>query len=457
MRVHRPTLRRLRALLLPLSVSLLLAPTACDDDTASSGEFDHRSDFEPIGLPPPDAAIPPRDARPPDPDDGIPPPDAGVEVRPLTLRFVPLTQDSGALRITDLVFLPEPVGDFLVLDKDGEVVHMRLDGDQAHRLGSFTIEDTWSDSDAGLISVATDPLFTVNHFIYLGISINQRTNVIRRYTFDPTDYAATRASERLVIDITGDRAPRSWHNVGSIGFTREGHLWALFGDKVLGEPAQDVGSPLGALLRISPDHDEDGGYDIPADNPYADGSGHPAVWAKGMRSPWKGFYDPADGDFWFGDVGLDAFEELNRVSAPRLNFGWPDVEGPCAEACDDFEAPWLSYGRSSSHAFVQGDPQATTSRLRSIWVGGRHLAQPGVADPYEGRWSGVVVFGDSWSGFVRATPVDGAGESFPVGHLHAATAMRQAPDGYVYATALGTWPVEAPVVASPIYRVELAD
>jgi glucose/arabinose dehydrogenase len=431
-----------------LALAVLLA--ACDGVVTQPAGFE--GDFQPIGQPPVDAA---RDAARPDPDDGVPAPDAGVTTKPLSLRFTPIEQDSGALRATDIAFLPDPPGDFLVLDKDGHVEHLRLQPDgSAKRVGGFDLPDTWDDSDAGLVSIAVDPLFATNRFIYLGVSTSMQTNQIRRYRFDPADYAKTAASGVLVIEVTGERAERSWHNVGSIGFTKEGHLWALFGDKTLDGVAQDVNLPLGALLRIDPDRDDDGGYDIPADNPYADGSGHPAVWAKGFRSPWKGFYDPTDDTVWVGDVGLDTWEELDHVTGPGLNFGWSTIEGPCGDHCGEVEGPWLAYTHATGHPFVADDPQATTSRLRAIWVGGRHVGGP---DPYAGRWDRVVVFGDAFSGFVRAAPLDRPGESYPVGHAHFVTGMAQGPDGYMYAVALGTWPVDAPMTFSPIYRVEPGD
>ena len=68
----------------------------------------------------------------------------------------------------------------------------------------------------------------------------------------------------------------------------------------------------------------------------------------------------------------------------------------------------------------------------------------------------MIVFGDTFSGFVRASHIDGDGESVHVGHLWLATAMAQGPDGYVYATGLGTWPMDALMRLAPIYRVELA-
>ncbi|MCA9540335.1 MAG: PQQ-dependent sugar dehydrogenase, partial [Myxococcales bacterium] len=374
--------------------------------------------------------------------------------QPLHLRFVPIANDAGALRITDLAFLPDARDEFVVLDKDGEVIHLRLEGDTARRLGGFHLDGVWFDSDAGLISVAFDPDFARNRFFYLGFTISIETSVIRRYHWDANDYAGIPRSEVEVLAVTGRRAPRSWHNVGSMGFTADGDLWALFGDKVLDEVAQDVASPLGALLRVRPNLGPEGGYTVPDDNPYADGSGHPAVYAKGMRSPWKGFYH--EGRWWFGDVGLDTHEEVNRIDEPGQNFGWPDIEGPCPGGeCGATTGPWSWFGRGQ-HPFVLDDPEATSSRLRAVWVAGPRRAD-GAPDRYAGRWDDVMIFGDAFTGFVRGKPLDGQQPSFPVGHLHFATAFAQGPDGYVYATALGTWPPDAPVAPSPLLRAVLAD
>ena len=378
--------------------------------------------------------------------------DAGT-ARRLSLRFEPIEQDSGALRLTDLAFLPSPPGDFILIDKDGDVIHMRMEGDGARRLGGFTIDDTWFDSDCGLISVAVEPDFEQNPYIYLGLCASKESNTIRRYTWDPSDYEAIKASAREVITVRGPRAPRSWHNVGSIGFTEEGYLWALFGDKVLNEPALDPNSALGALLRIIPNREPDGdGYTTPDDNPFADGSGHPAVYAKGMRSPWKGIY--IDGQWFFGDIGLDTFEEINRVDMPGQVFGWPAAEGLCQKDCDGMTDPWAHYGRGSGPAYVREDLDSSTAKLRSVWIGWSYQANE--RDPYDGLWNGILTFGDFYAGFIRAAPIDGDGASWHAGHLTGSTAWRQGPDGYVYVTALGTWPVDAPTTLSPIYRVYLA-
>ncbi|MEZ4468053.1 MAG: PQQ-dependent sugar dehydrogenase [bacterium] len=418
-----------------------LALAACDDGSTAEGPF------QPIGQLDGGAA-----------DAGTGGTDQGTAVLPLRLRLVPIEQDSGALRITDIAFAPDGDPRFLVTDKDGEVILMTLEvGGRARRLGGFQVPGTWIDSDAGLIAAAFDPDFAENSFFYVGLSTSQETNVIRRYTLDADDFARSAATEVEIISITGPRSPRSWHNVGSIGFTDEGYLWALFGDKVLDEPALDVQSPLGSLIRVIPDRrpfPTEGGYTVPEDNPYADGSGHPAVYAKGFRSPWKGHY--VDGHWFTSDVGLDTYEEINLIDRPGLSFGWPAVEGPCeGAACMGYSPPWVSWGRSGSHPFVREDPEATASRLRSAWVGWQY--RPNDLDPYGGRWDEVVTFGDAFVGYIRARRADGQGESWHVAHHPFVTGWSQGPDGFVYVTALGTWPVDAPIAPSPIMRAVLAD
>jgi len=418
---------------IPRTVALALVAagfTACDD-------FESAPPFDPIGRPT-DAAPPPIDT------------DTEAPAESLKLRFVPIEHDAGALRITDMVFLPGD-GGFLVVDKDGEIIHMRLVGERAERLGGFATGDTWSHSDAGLISVAVDPAFERNGFIYVGLTTSRQVNVIRRYVFRPEiDGYDDIASTAVDIFTTDEpRAPRSWHNIGKMGFDDVGALWVLFGDKVIDDNAADPHSPLGSLVRIVP---RDADFEVPEDNPFADGNGHPAVYAKGFRSPWTGFFH--DGRWWVGDIGLDGYEEVNVIDGPAQDFGWPDLEGPCRDACGDSIAPWLSYGRSSGHPFIIDDPDATSSRLRSVWVAAP--VSPALPDRYRGLWNDVMLFGDAFVGYVRGRHIDG-GESFPVGHLHFATDFAQAPDGFVYASALGTWPVDAPVMPSPILRVELDD
>ena len=55
-------------------------------------------------------------------------------------------------------------------------------------------------------------------------------------------------------------------------------------------------------------------YRIDVDNPPVDPLD--AIWAKGVRNPWRFSFDRGTGDLYIGDVGQNQFEEINVVSAP---------------------------------------------------------------------------------------------------------------------------------------------
>jgi glucose/arabinose dehydrogenase len=132
--------------------------------------------------------------------------------------------------------------------------------------------------------------------------------------------------------------PYANHNGGHVLFGPDGMLWYGLGDGgSAGDPhgnGQNPHSLLASMLRL--DASPATGYAIPKDNPYADGAaGRPEVWAKGLRNPWRFSFDRATGDLWIGDVGQNAWEEIDRVAAPLhggLNFGWNAFEGNHAYA-----------------------------------------------------------------------------------------------------------------------------
>jgi hypothetical protein len=202
-----------------------------------------------------------------------------------------------------------------------------------------------------------------------------------------------------------------------------------------------------------------GGYTTPENGPTYSPDSDPAVYAIGIRSPWKGRYH--DGQWFFGDVGLDDFEEVNVIDAPGQNFGWPVVEGPCAQDvlgtapdCLLYDEPWAYYGRSSSESVVQDDPEAVPTNKRSVYVG--WIYQPTENDPYDGLWNDVVVWGDAYVGFMRAAKLDDPAHSWHLGHMPFPTAWGQGPDGFVYVTSyVDDPPADGPPdeLASPLYRI----
>jgi hypothetical protein len=103
--------------------------------------------------------------------------------------------------------------------------------------------------------------------------------------------------------------------------------------------AQDTTSLLGKILRV--DVDAGSPYAIPPGNPFANGAGgRPEIFALGVRNPWRFSFDRMTGDFWIGDVGQNAVEEVDRLAAGSgagANFGWRIMEG---NACTGLGGPY---------------------------------------------------------------------------------------------------------------------
>jgi glucose/arabinose dehydrogenase len=125
------------------------------------------------------------------------------------------------------------------------------------------------------------------------------------------------------------------HNGGQLAFGRDGFLYIGVGDGGgSGDPngnGQSLGTLLGKILRIDVHPSASAPYSIPASNPFVDRSGaRPEIWAFGLRNPWRFSFDRATGDLWIGDVGQDAYEEVDRAPASSTggeNYEWSLREG----------------------------------------------------------------------------------------------------------------------------------
>ena len=249
-----------------------------------------------------------------------------------------------------------------------------------------------SGGERGLLGLALHPKFPDDPRFFVDYTDLDGNTVISSFTLSLDADSADPESERVLMHI---EQPFPNHNGGAVVFGPDGMLYIAMGDGGSGGDPQGNGqrldTHLAKILRIDVDvpAGQDPGYAVPPDNPFVKTAGAlPEIWHTGVRNPWRIRFDPANGDLWIGDVGQNAWEEIDvaRSGQGGLNFGWNTMEGfECfnpSDGCDPagLTLPLAAYGHDLGCAVVGGvvvhDPAQTTDRrevrvLRQLL--GQHL------------------------------------------------------------------------------------
>ena len=142
-------------------------------------------------------------------------------------------------------------------------------------------------------------------------------------------------------------------------------MYISFGDGGSGgDPdgnGQKLTTLLGKILRINVDSSANGkNYSIPVSNPfYGNLSGYKEeIYAYGLRNVWKFSFDYSTGKLWAGDVGQNAYEEIDIIEKGK-NYGWNKMEGfHCYGTCDTtgkgFVRPVHEYPHASGLSVTGG-------------------------------------------------------------------------------------------------------
>jgi glucose/arabinose dehydrogenase len=333
--------------------------------------------------------------------------------------------------------VPGTEDELLVLQQDRALVHLRLRGDRAEELGRTRLPRAFYEDDCGAIDLAFDPGFVDNGFIFVSMCISGTASGVFRLHW--TGELALLGETLTEIIVSGhDEATRPRHNVGSIGFDDDGNLWALFGEKTRSSVAQRPKYRLGGVVLVQPNREPSGsGFTPLPDAPFFTSEGaDPAMYAIGLRSPWRGGRDRF-GRIWIGDVGSETFEEVNLLTAATQNFGWGKAQGPCQESCDGFTDP-IAFWDRDEHPYVLDDPDAEPTVRAVAWVGDAYRDRGD--DPYDGMLTDRMLVSDMCLGFVRLLEADEDDElvlDLHVGHRPYLTGIDQSPDGHFYVSTFG--------------------
>lgn len=191
----------------------------------------------------------------------------------------------------------------------------------------------------GLADVEVDPDFRRNGFIYLSYAeaADQAPG-----TSDPGDPRLDKFNDFGDNVVKGGAVARArlaggalrdvkviWrqdrktlgrgHVAGRLLFGPDGKLYITSGERMRFDPAQDLGSNLGKVVRINADGS------VPRDNPFAGRRGARGdVWSYGHRNPNGIAFHPRTGRLWLHEFGPKGGDEFNIVER-GTNYGWPIV------------------------------------------------------------------------------------------------------------------------------------
>jgi glucose/arabinose dehydrogenase len=213
---------------------------------------------------------------------------------------------------------------------------------------------TTTDGERGLLSIAVRP---DGSELFLSLTDVDGDTLVEAH---PLDGPRITGPPRTIYTLA---QPRANHNGGPIVFTPDGLLLLGLGDGGgRGDPqgaAQDLSTPLGAVIRL--DVSGDGPGLAAADNPFVGRTdAAPEIAAYGLRNPWRMTLDMARGELWIADVGQSAREEINRVTLAGLlgaNFGWALREGDTEFRGDepaDHVGPLHAYAHDPGCAITGG-------------------------------------------------------------------------------------------------------
>ncbi len=211
-------------------------------------------------------------------------------------------------------------------------------------------------NEDGLLGIAVDPNYEVNHWIYLFYSAAGDEPLQHISRFDLRGDTIDRASEKILLKVPTIR--KCCHSGGALEFGPDGHLFITLGDNT--NPFESSGyAPIderegralwdaqksaantndlrGKILRIKPE--DDGTYSIPDGNLFPPGTPNtrPEIYIMGCRNPFRHSIDSKTGYLYWGDVGPDAgktdpergpkgmgeFDQARQAGS----WGWPYTRG----------------------------------------------------------------------------------------------------------------------------------
>jgi glucose/arabinose dehydrogenase len=257
-----------------------------------------------------------------------------------------------------MAFLPD--GRMLVTEKEGRLFVVTPGGAKAAISG---IPEVDYGGQGGLGDVALHPDFANNGVVYISYAEagddDTRGAAVARGKLELSNDGGA----LIGVEVIWRQVPKvsgRGHYGHRLLFSGDGYLFISSGERQKFDPAQDMQSNLGKVVRLN----DDGS--VPADNPFAERGGVTAqIWSLGHRNPLGIAFD-LDGRLWNTEMGPRGGDELNLVVRGE-NYGYPTVSNgrhysfidiPDHDTRPEFEAPkawWTPVISPSGLIFYSGD------------------------------------------------------------------------------------------------------
>jgi aldose sugar dehydrogenase len=308
-----------------------------------------------------------------------------------------------------LAFLPD--GEMLVTEKPGTLRRVSKDGAVSKPLSG--VPEVVAMGQGGLLDVAIDPNFSSNRLVYIAYSEPGKggaSTAVARGKLGESGLDDVEVIFRQEPKVEGGN-----HFGSRLAFAPDGTLFVTLGERFQFDPAQDLTSDLGKIVRINPDGS------IPKDNPFVGKKdARPEIWSYGHRNVQGAAIHPETGKLWETEFGPRGGDELN-VPQAGSNYGWPVVSW--GQHYNGKDIPDPPTHPEFADAIYHWDPVISPSGITFY-----------TADAIPAWKGNLLIAGLSEQAIVRLT-LDGekvtAEERIPLGTR--IRDVRQAPDGSVYA------------------------
>lgn len=306
------------------------------------------------------------------------------------------------------VFLTEKVGKIRIL-KNGALLATPL----------ITIPTVDNFSERGLMKVVVDENFATNGYIYAYYTHKENIVVNNRVSrFTVSGDIASPASEFVLINIDPVEGNTGYHNGGGLAI-KNNQIYISTGESTVASNSQSLTTLKGKVLRVNTDGT------IPTDNPfYTTASGaNRAIWALGLRNPFKLSVEIGTGKIFCNDVGAGTWEEINEIQKGK-NYGWPGIEGKRTnqKAPANYQDPFYAYDHSNGAC--------------SITAGAFYNPVTAVFPP---SYIGKYFYGDYCAGWLKTIDANGTVATFATG-IDRPLDVAVSKDGVLYFIARGGLP-----------------